>query len=260
MNEYSSQTLTVEDLQNDERGTVFTDCVFEETAGGAVIENINFSCCLFNGCTWNVDVDRCNFKACEGDSLPPLTLVEFTEPLEEEKVIRAGHGLIKGDGVTTQFSVLDLDVEALEKDLLGAGLDQDDFAVTRGRVSHGTAWGNAAITRTEYLAQPILEMTTDAADSADPINGIPDIPADGASSCSISVRKKDRAGNYLTDASDNDTVDLECTRGKLSDLRIDLVNGEASVSLTSIAETCVSEVKAAAEGMEPVTIQIQFAP
>jgi hypothetical protein len=62
------------------------------------------------------------------------------------------------------------------------------------------------------------------------------------------------------DAGDNDTVDLECTRGKLSALRIDLVNGEGSVTLTSIAETCVSEVKAIAQGMDPVSIQIQFAP
>lgn len=106
-----------------------------------------------------------------------------------------------------------------------------------------------------------LELTTDATDTADPINGIPDIPGDGVSTCLIKIQKKSGAsGNDLTGGSHTDTVDLETDRGKLSDLRVNLVNGYAEVTLTSVPETCATFVSAVAEGLGVGEIQIQFAP
>lgn len=106
-----------------------------------------------------------------------------------------------------------------------------------------------------------LALTTDATDTADPINGIPDIPADGTSSCTISIQKKNGADDSdMTGAEDNETVDLETSRGKLSSLRVQLANGAAQVTLTSVPETCVTGVTAKADGLTQGSIQIQFAP
>ena len=258
MNEYTDQTLTVDDLQKDERGSTFTNCVFEAD-GDKVIDGICFSFAEFTGCTWNTECRRCSFRGVEGDSLPTLAVISFDEPPADGLYVRDDKGsLFRGDGVTVEFSVLRLDTDALS-----AALEKHDltgFTITAGKVAWDCALRPSAKTRQEFLGTPRIELTTDAVDTADPINGIPDIPADGTSSCSIIIKKRDRAGNYLTDVGDNDTIDLECSRGKLSALRINIVNGEASVTLTSIAETCVSEVKAKVEGMEPVIIRIQFAP
>ena len=107
-----------------------------------------------------------------------------------------------------------------------------------------------------------LELTTDATDTADPIDGIPDIEANGISTCTITIKKVNGLGEYMTDAADDDTIDLKCTRGNLSALRVDLVNGEASVTLTSTTETCVSGIYAESqeEAVNEAKIQIQFAP
>jgi len=118
------------------------------------------------------------------------------------------------------------------------------------------------ITRDEFIANlpKVLELSTDATDTADPINGIPDIPADGTSTCTIFIKKKDLFGNYLTSSEDNDTIYLTNTRGKLSSLKVNLVNGQAQVTLQSIPETCVSIVEAKGENLISARIQIQFAP
>jgi len=105
-----------------------------------------------------------------------------------------------------------------------------------------------------------LELTTDATDSHQPYDGIPDIPGDGTSSCNIFIKKKDSEGAYLTGAEDNDTVEISCSRGKLSAIQVELVNGEAQVSLTSVAETCVSQIRATADVLSEGNIEIQFAP
>jgi len=259
-NNYSNVTLTIDDIELDEQCSTFTNCTFEETAGGDPIKGVNFSFAVFNGCTWNVDCIACNFKGMSGDSMPPLTSISLDKAPDVGVFVTDEYGVVLvGDGITTDFEVRRLDQAALEA-VLAEQLPGISAAVTGGRIGPMCGIGDTALTKAEFQAIKIIELTTDAIDTADPINGIPDIPADGASSCTILIKKKDQAGNYLTDISDNDTIDLECTRGKLSVLRIDLVNGEASLTLTSIAETCVSEVKAIADGMEPVTIQIQFAP
>jgi len=119
-------------------------------------------------------------------------------------------------------------------------------------------WGN----RTAFLAAipNQLEITTDATDSLDPIDGIPDIAADGSSTCTLTIKKKNgQTGDYMTEAGDNDTVDISATRGKLSALRVDLVNGEAAVTLTSVIESVVTDVTVTSSGLADDSIQIQFA-
>jgi len=109
-----------------------------------------------------------------------------------------------------------------------------------------------------------IELTTDAEDTHQPYDGIPDIPADGTSQCNIFIKKKKRDGSYCTESSDDDQIDISCTRGKLNIIRTNLVNGEATVILTSISETCVSTIYAlgSSEGsfLDQGEIEIQFAP
>ena len=114
---------------------------------------------------------------------------------------------------------------------------------------------------TEQHYNNYLELTTDATDTADPVDGIPDIPADGVSSCTITIQKKNGETDAdMVAAGDDDTVTLTNTRGALSVLQVDLVNGTADVTLTSVAETCISDIVASADGLDSGSIQIQFAP
>lgn len=105
-----------------------------------------------------------------------------------------------------------------------------------------------------------LEITTDAVDTADPINGMPDIQADGISTCTITIKKVANDNSYLTGAEDDDIIEIRTTKGELSALRVNLVNGSADVILTSIATTSVAEIFASASGLKSAYIQIQFAP
>lgn len=109
-----------------------------------------------------------------------------------------------------------------------------------------------------------IELTTDAEDTYQPVDGIPDIPADGSSTCNIYIKKINRSGAYCQDAGDDDQIDITSSRGNLGTLRTNLVNGEATIVLTSVAEECVSKIIAFGSGEGAVipsgTIQIQFAP
>ena len=61
-----------------------------------------------------------------------------------------------------------------------------------------------------------LHITTDAPD-LHPVDGIPEIPADGESSALISLRKIDERGTPASADSDNDTIYLRTDHGTLRD-------------------------------------------
>jgi len=112
----------------------------------------------------------------------------------------------------------------------------------------------------EVVSREALDITTDATDSYQPYDGVPDIEANGTSSCTIFFKKKDSDGNYLTGDDDDDQIDVECSRGLLSAIRVNLVSGEAQVTLISAPETCVSNLVATMGGSCRGEIKIQFAP
>jgi len=201
---YNGETLTIEDIDIDESGSSFTNCIFD-VISNKNISNINFSFALFSGCIWNASAENCNFTGSEGDSIP-----------SGEKTVNCNMNT-------------------------GSG-----------------SWGN----RTDFLENypNTIELTTDATDTHQPYDGIPDIPANGTSTCNIFIKKKDPYGNYMTDPGDNDQIELENTRGSLSAIQTNLVDGEATIVLTSIAETCISEITATGEDLKEGEIQIQFAP
>ena len=123
---------------------------------------------------------------------------------------------------------------------------------------------DAPMTRSEWLEsrRSRLLITTNATDTASPMDGIPDIAADDVSTCQINIQKQDADGNDLTGSGETDQVDIVNTRGKLSSLRVNLVNGAASVTLTSVPETVVSDISASSdqENVDDGSIRIQFAP
>lgn len=86
---------------------------------------------------------------------------------------------------------------------------------------------------------PYYELTTDALDSDG--DGLADIPADGVSSATLTIRKKNADGTDNT--TDTDSVRLTTDRGKLSAETVSLVGGTASVTLTSVPETVVATIR-----------------
>lgn len=109
---------------------------------------------------------------------------------------------------------------------------------------------NGIVTWDNVIFKGSIELTT----SAD------EIDADGTSTCTITIKKKDYQENYCTNAEDDDTIKLSLTRGSLSALSIDLVNGVATVILTSVSETVSTKILAEADNLENDAITIQFTP
>lgn len=266
MNEYNSVELTIDDLSKSERGSSFTNCIFKDNAEGKGIEGVDLAYTLFNGCTFNTTFKNCMMGGCEGDPLPGITTVVFDTPPGEGVRVKdeTGHMLGKGDGSERIFKDQRVNIEGIKIYLDCVELDPSKYEVSGGIIEscNVSGWNSGA--RAAWLQECSLELTTDAEDTYQPYDGIPDIPADGTSSCSIFIKKVDREGNYHTDESDNDQVDIRCSRGSINALRVNLVNGEASVTLTSVTETCISNVEAwgseYGSKLGKQTIDIQFAP
>ena len=104
-------------------------------------------------------------------------------------------------------------------------------------------------------------LSTDATDD-NPPDGYPDIPADGVSSCTIKIQKRNgETGLDMTAPQDNDLMELRTQRGRLSAWQVNLVNGYAEITLTSSTETVITEVSVydVAGQLGKQVIQIQFA-
>ena len=106
-----------------------------------------------------------------------------------------------------------------------------------------------------------LMLTSDAKDTS-PIDGIPQIPADGRSTTTITVQKKSMVtGRPLTGASHNNLLNIRATGGTLSTHQVNLEKGQATLTLRSSTETVMAEVRVwAREIPQPATINIEFAP
>jgi hypothetical protein len=106
-----------------------------------------------------------------------------------------------------------------------------------------------------------LALTSDAA-ARSPIDGIPEIAADGNSSTTITIQKRStRTGDHLRGAGHRNRVSIRTTAGTLSARQVSLERGEATFTLRSSAETVVAEVRVWAEGIpRPATISVEFAP
>jgi hypothetical protein len=104
-----------------------------------------------------------------------------------------------------------------------------------------------------------LELTTDAPDIS-PLNGVPEILADGRSTATIFIQKKTRLGEPLLGEEDNDLVHLRTTRGTLSHRQVRLVRGQAMFTLRSSTDTIVADVTAYGADLKHHMIHIEFAP
>lgn len=265
MNEYIDQTLTVDNLNASERGSVFENCTFEDSQSGC-IKCIDFNFSSFSGCTFNTIFEKCCLNGIDIDSGIEMSTVTFNSPpgdnlrIIDEKGVMIG----KGDGSKKEFKYQRVDVDGIKIYVDFEEVDPSEYTVSSGIVKNCNISGWNSGARDAWLQECSIELSTDAEDTHEPYDGIPDIPADGSSSCAITIKKVDRQGNYHTDASDDDQIDIRCTRGSLNLLRTNLVNGEAVVDLTSVQETCVSnvEVWGSAEGSKlgKESIKIQFAP
>ena len=277
MNSYSDQTITIDDLTTDmyglvykdERGSTFTNCTFQNTTEGIAIIRIDFSYALFTNCTWDDSIYDCLFNSAEGDTPQPTTVVFNTPPPVKWLPSDSINTILQGNGVKTEWvmqRVVEQELrDAFESTSVGVDgggepiyLTSDDYTLTMGKLSTDCSVGDAGSTRTEWLAVTTFEISTDAEDTYDPYDGVPDIPANGTSSCTITITAKDRAGDTKDD--DTTVVIFKSTRGSLSSLTETMSDGVCSVDLTSVAETTVATVTAEIEGQRPLTIDIQFAP
>jgi len=137
--------------------------------------------------------------------------------------------------------------------------DSDEYTQYNGR-SLVYYKSTEVVTWDDVVMKPKFTLTTDATDTYTPYNGIADIEADGTSYCTITIQKKDYLDNDMTAAEDNDTVTIETSRGKLSAIQVDLVNGTKTFTLTSVPETCIASVRVFSDGIKDGNIKIQFAP
>ena len=109
--------------------------------------------------------------------------------------------------------------------------------------------------------KPSIQLTTDATDVVKPFNNLPDIKADGKSSCIITVTKYNSLGVPLLRSKDRDVIQFSTTNGTLSVSSTNLVSGRCHVTLTSSVEVISKQVEIRASmGSIEGTIIIQFAP
>jgi hypothetical protein len=111
----------------------------------------------------------------------------------------------------------------------------------------------------------LLRLTADAPDQH-VIDAVGEIPADGESSCTITIEKIDAAGEPLRRRRDNDEVFVRSTGGTIEDPKRDvrirsvkLRSGRASFRLVAEPTPRLVTVSALAAGMAaPGEIQIEF--
>ena len=105
-----------------------------------------------------------------------------------------------------------------------------------------------------------MELTTDATDTESPYDGVPDIPADGTTTCKVIIEIKNPDGSRNTDA--DCTVILETTGGTLSQISVSVTDGyDDTTTLKSTLETVKVKVYGHISGYEHVRgdMEIQFA-
>ena len=267
MNDYQDQTIAPGDLDANESLSSFTTCTFE-----GAFENFNFSYALFTGCDFSAATFyRCNFTSIDGTG-PAGGNIEFASAPAADDIVNYGNKLLGiGDGIETTYvlNLLDIDddlvvvLEIIEGPEGPAYRKVDAPFVSTDSEYEQCNLTVGAKTRTEALADynavRFLSVDSDAVDSAEPIDGIKDITADGVSTCKILIEKQDRAGDLSTGT---ETVVLSTTRGKLAALAVDLVDGAAEVVLTSAPETTVATITVSDEAGVLIAgeTQVQFAP
>ena len=139
-----------------------------------------------------------------------------------------------------------------------------DFAglpISAYRVDTGT---NTLVLREDWTEpeEVFLKLEADASAAASPIDGIPEIPADGQAQIEIVIRKmSQKTGKQLTGSAHKNLLNIRTTAGVLSARQLNLSKGEANFSLRSGTQTVVAEVRVWADEIpRPATIRVEFAP
>lgn len=97
------------------------------------------------------------------------------------------------------------------------------------------------VKRSISFIKNVIELTTTAIDTVQPFDGIPDVPADGTTPAVINVVVKNPDTGEI-DTTANDILYVETTRGKLSTVNVQLVNGQGSFEIRC-SETVVAEIR-----------------
>lgn len=101
---------------------------------------------------------------------------------------------------------------------------------------------NASTKKLEKKIIPQLRLTTDATDTISPYDGYPDIPADGKSKATIFVQKILPGGSPCNSMKDTEELYIKTDRGKLSTLKLKLVQGKAQFQIQSVPETILATI------------------
>jgi len=132
------------------------------------------------------------------------------------------------------------------------GISDTDWGGTTGYHCPGGVY-----TRRDYIV-----LSTDAVDSVQPYDGIPDVPADGSSFATITAQKKNGvdASNNLTGM---DTFYVEMVSGSayISVVSVQLISGAASFTVKSTnTGRCKIRVYDPNNLISDSTIELQFRP
>jgi hypothetical protein len=103
----------------------------------------------------------------------------------------------------------------------------------------------------EYSPRPVLTLKPEKAE----------LKADGVSKLRFEVQtKKRREDGELIDYAGSGEIRISASRGLLSALKAELVNGRASFTLTSVPETVTSTVMVSGRGFYSAHSEVQFVP
>jgi len=106
-----------------------------------------------------------------------------------------------------------------------------------------------------------LDLTTDAEDTAQPYDGIPDIEANGTSEATFTIKKKDHEGTVIETGTEDIIVETSYPV-RLSAVSVTLSDGTGSFTITSqdgIKGVVGVTISDAAGNLEPASIELQFA-
>jgi hypothetical protein len=103
--------------------------------------------------------------------------------------------------------------------------------------------------------QGTLQILTDAGDADG--DGLPDLPADGQSQATLTVRPLKPDGRAAKEPVE---VQFRTSAGTLNRRKVTTENGQARVRITSNRDTVRVTVRATAEGYQPGVLRMEFLP
>jgi hypothetical protein len=124
----------------------------------------------------------------------------------------------------------------------------------------------ATTTEIDLEALPAMLNVSVEAPGRNPVDGVPEVPADGKAFCTISLSKMSVTGQALDRAKDADEIYLRATGGQLVNARgrpqhkLQLNKGKASFRLVSETTPRFVTVSILSRTLPKVDVRIDFIP